>query len=68
MKPLSEWPRDKLLVAVFESHPHAQSALAELLRRERERCAEMCERIGGEYDYPRAVSAYRAASAIREMQ
>jgi hypothetical protein len=68
VKPLSEWTRDDLLVCVFESHPNAQSALAELLRRERERCAELCERIGGEYDYPRAVSAYRAASAIRGMQ
>jgi hypothetical protein len=68
LKPLSEWPRDDLLVCVFESHPNAQSALGELLRRERERCAELCERIGGEYDYPRAVSAYRAASAIRGLQ
>jgi predicted nuclease with RNAse H fold len=45
LKPLSEWTRDELLVAVYESHPHAQSALAELLRRERAKCLGVVESV-----------------------
>jgi hypothetical protein len=45
MKPLSEWTRDDLLVCVYESHPNAQSALGELLRRERDRCARACGEV-----------------------
>jgi hypothetical protein len=45
MKPMSEWTRDELLVCVYESHPHAGSAMSELLRREREAMRERCAEV-----------------------
>jgi hypothetical protein len=72
VKPLSEWTRDELLVCVYESHPNAQSALVELLRRERERCAGACGevaiflRANGMAESAHVTEA--CASAIQELQ
>lgn len=60
MKPLSEWTEEDLIAEL--THPRASgphqsdrraAALAELLRRERERCAKVCDDVKAvncEYD------------------
>lgn len=68
MKPLTEWTTDELRGELYDCGSQFDEALAELLRRERERCADECERIGGEYRYDYAQSAYRAATAIRGLK
>jgi hypothetical protein len=75
-QPLSEWTRDELLVCVYESHPHAGSAMTELLRREREamreRCADECRKVAT-YLRANGMPAFvhvteACAAAIRELQ
>jgi hypothetical protein len=74
VEPLSEWTRDELLVCVYESHPNAQSALGELLRRERERCKGVCTDavrqmavlVGGAMDSDRLRGAIQCAETIAE--
>lgn len=45
MQPLSEWTTDELRGELYDCGFQFDAALAELLRRERERCAAVCDDV-----------------------
>ncbi len=50
MKPLAEWTETELKNELYDGGQDGGDCLAELLRRERERCAKECERLAEELD------------------
>jgi len=74
MKPLTEWTTEELIEWLeIDSGTHRRAALAELLRRERGRCAAECLRdvseVEAESDTAHVASWLRtAADRIRGMQ
>jgi len=50
MKPLSEWTTTQLILQIRSGGDDSYRYVAELLRRERERCVEACDGLAADLD------------------
>lgn len=69
MKPMTEWTTDELVEWLdIDAGNHRRAALAELLRRERERCAKECDEYAKWEEGGRLLAALACAKRIRGLQ